>query len=238
MKKSTKTVKKAREKGIPVPKKTIGEAITYIKLIYDARGQRLMSFNEMAEYMQVSGGWRSTIFSLLENYGLIEQTKTGLWKVTDDGVKCLNNDYNSVKDAFEKVPIFKKLMNVFGDKDVTQRAIVDYLKTLYKKPDKYVKNAAEKFWYGKEYLDSIQKGEEPRPPKLSINHSITEKWLYMIKLKYALSPPSQSEKKEIIIDLLERVKDDKDLRIFAESLKENVANDDSIKTIFNLMIKT
>jgi hypothetical protein len=228
--------KKSRKKGIPVPQASINEAIGYIRKVSDIVGDRAMSFDETMGHMGVSKAYGKVFVKVFKDYGLMEQIKGGFWKISPLGIKCLNGEYNAIKDAFERITLFKQLMEVFGKGKFTSKAVSDYLKNKYHKPENYVKNAAEKFWAGKEYLEKVERGTETtKELEMPLDTTDIRKTLKIILLQYAFNPPSSNEIENLIEEVYEEFQDDRDsgIRTLVKSMKENKKDDKNRRLLFN-----
>jgi hypothetical protein len=240
MAKVRKNNQKSREKGIPVPNVSINEAIGFIRKVYDSVGDRAMSFDETMSYMNVPTAYGRVFVKVFKDYGLMEQIEGGFWKISELGIKCLNGDYKSIKESFERVQIFAQLMIVFGKGKFTQKTVVDYLKNKYHKPVIYVKNTAEKFWSGKEYLESVERGGEVSPElEISLDSVAMRKILKIIQLKYAFDPPNHEEIVDLVDDIYEEFKDDENpaIRTLVESMKENENKEEYLILLFENLKK-
>ena len=227
--------KKTREKGIPVPQISINEAIGYIRKVYDAVGESAMPFSEAMKLMGVSTDYGKVFVKGFKDYGLMEQTKNGFWKITDLGIKCLNGDYDSIKQAFVKVPVFDQLMSTFGEGKYTPEAVKESLKRQYHKSDNYVRIAVERFLAGKKYLDGIEKGEKaPTELEVSMDAVDSLKALKIIQLSYALNPPTEKDIESLVDEVYDQLKSDQNpaIRTLAESMKENKKNKQNLVLLF------
>jgi hypothetical protein len=235
MRKSILTPKKVREKGISVPSISINEAIGYTRKVYDIVGESAMPFSEAMKIMGVSTDYGKVFIKVFKDYGLMAQNKNGFWLITSLGIKCLIGEYDAIRQAFVKVPVFDQLMSTFGDGKYTPEAIKVYLKNQYHKSDNYVKVASERFWAGKAYLESIKGGEHaPSELEVSMDASGIRKTLKIIQLSYALNPPSKNEIDDLVGDVYNELKDDENpaIRTLSESMKNNKNNPQNLELLF------
>lgn len=224
MKKDTKEQPKKKGRGRPkgsksgLPFTTFLDAISYSKNVWDKAQYKNMSFSEISEFMNLHPHKATRVLSVLRDYyGVVEQTEDKLWRLTDTGKRIAKNDVIAMKEVFSKNPMFSDLLNRYIDTDVTQGAILDYIKDNYKGCD-----AVEVRKRLNDGIEIIKKHSVKTSPEQSVKEVSPELAIPVFQLLYALKPPTDKE----IENLVEKV-----AKVLSES------NDDVLKLISDLMLE-
>jgi len=224
VKKDTKEQPKKKGRGRPkgsksgLPFTTFLDAISYSKNVWDKAQYKNMSFSEISEFMNLHPHKATRVLSVLRDYyGVVEQTEDKLWRLTDTGKRIAKNDVIAMKEVFSKNPMFSDLLNRYIDTDVTQGAILDYIKDNYKGCD-----AVEVRKRLNDGIEIIKKHSVKTSPEQSVKEVSPELAIPVFQLLYALKPPTDKE----IENLVEKV-----AKVLSES------NDDVLKLISDLMLE-
>ncbi len=226
---------KGRPKGsksIGIPLKGVKEAVELVRMVYEKAGDKTMSFSEMAEYMKLQKGSSTPAVGAVYEYGLIERSGIG-WKVSELGKDAIGGNRESVKEAFEKNTIFRDLSIQFGDKEITEGILIEYLRRKYKKGGN-VFLIAKRFMEGLQYIKSL---ESSRTPAESIEPRDEAKWFKVIQLKYSLNPTKEISK--LADDVAEEFENVNDvaLKTLAKSIKENKNNKEVLTVLIDNLIQ-
>ena len=242
MVKEEKASKGGRPKGsksLGIPQRGLKDALELTKMIYDNVNDKIMSFQEMTDYMKLQKGSANPVVGALFEYGLIERSSNG-WKVSDLGKNALFGDATSAKAAFEKNTIFRDLSIQFGDKDITEGILIDYLKKKYKKGEN-VFLIARRFSEGVAYIRSLG-GTTIKLPELPLRKpekTVDAELYQMARLFGQLFPPSDKANALESIDKMTTLAEKNNLTKFAgflEGLRSTLANKDD-KEIFSELQK-
>ncbi len=226
-----------RPKGstsIGVPSKSIIEARDLVVQVYRSIEDASASRSDIANILNLKDGNISPTLGVLNEYGLLERTSTGL-RVSDLGKRVVNNDIDAIKEALEKNGIFKDLSNHFSEENITPGVIIEYLKKYYKKGSNVV-IIAGRFLEAINYIKQSKLSGMPVEKKDSKETSID--WLKVMQLKYALSPPKQDELHKLTEAVVKELKSSGDgvMISLAEQMKINIDNKDVLNALVSSIV--
>ena len=233
--------KGSRSLGIPI--RGLAEAIDLTKILYEKVGKKHMSYQELAGFLGLRGGSSFPVVGALSEYGFIEKIGE-YWKVSDTGELAIKEDIPTLKHALERNPVFKDLLNQFKDKEVTPGAIENHLRKKYKKRSN-VHTTVNRFLKSKSYIDSLEKeiSDMISDPIEPITEEIDlTKWIKLIKLKYALNPPKETEINKLFKEVVD-VWGEEDVAIstLSKSIEDNKENKEIqkvlIKSLIDIIVK-
>lgn len=227
--------KKGSKNKSGVPMKGLQEAIELAKMAYDKHGDKSMSFSEIAESMKLPKGISTPIMGALSEYGLVEKSDLG-WRVSAEGKSAIFGDIDSAKKCFTQIPLFSELYHKYGDKAVTAGVIEEYLKSKYKKGENTTL-IIKRYLEGLNYIRGIESGH-PLSSKIVMGTELNySRDIALLKLKYALDPPTKDEIHKLI-DILEQELKNEDSAIVTliKSVKENKDKKEVAKVLFDNLI--
>ncbi|OGJ12562.1 hypothetical protein A3K82_00080 [Candidatus Pacearchaeota archaeon RBG_19FT_COMBO_34_9] len=204
--------KGSRKPRTGLPQVNMIDAIDYVKKAYESTGTNLKSFAGMAKAMGISEVFAKRAFGELKDYGLIEQESNG-WKISDLGRRVANGERNAVIEILERNSILKTLYSELKDKNYDRDFVVDYVK---KRRFSYSINhslVADRFISALDYIQKL--GESGKQEFSQSNKSPIQNSLFLsiIKLKYALTPPSKKEIAKLVKELSEEAQKGNDVVI-------------------------
>lgn len=232
-KKTGRPVGKKSELGIPI--KGIKEAVELTKMAHEQGKDNIMSFSEMAGYMNLKKGSDTPTIGALKWYGLVEQSDGG-WRISDSGQKAIIGDKESIRTAFEKVNLFRELSSQFAEKNVSIGLIIDYIKKKYRRGDNEKRIIAQRFVEGLDYIKNLT--DKSQIIEVNKFFKTSEEVITLIKLKYALTPPSDKDIKELAEDVWDKLKDNQNngIKILAENIHKNKDNKEGLKPLVDSLI--
>src|SRR3989344_4019399 len=194
---NTKNEKNKKKSGRPagakskinLPIRNIDVAVEWTKKAYENAKDSEMSPNDVAKFIDVSRGFGSPAISVLDKFGLIEKASFG-WKISELGKRAINGDKEAIKEALERVDMFRSLLRTFGDKDVTEGVILDYLKKNFKKGDN-TKVISDKYIEALNYLNSLtgKSSVYQKPQNNPVNElNFDNKLITLLKIRYIFLP--------------------------------------------------
>lgn len=225
-------------KSSGVPPISIKEAVSLVTKAFEKIGYNETSFKEMAQASGQPFGNAVKLFGHIEkNFGLLERTPQGLWKISDLGRRAAKGEKQAIKEAFEKNPIYRALSTNFWTRNVTVGAVETYLKANYKQGSStpYITN---KFIEAKNYLKKLEGAPieaEKNEPNTEGTVTGTPEYLpLLIQLKYALNPPKKEEITQIVNNLVLKLKtDDATLNALVKQMQENKEDEQILKVLTN-----
>jgi hypothetical protein len=233
--------KAGRPKGakskLNLPIRNIADAIDWAKKVDSNAGMNEFHPEDLVEYIGINKGFVSPALSVLQKFGFIEKGSFG-WKISDLGMRVISGEREAVKEALERVDLYRDLLRSFGDKNVTKTIILNYLKTKYKKGEN-TEIIAEKYAEAVNYLNSLGKETSKPIAKVEGSKVIDNKIMTLLKLKYTFYPDKNS-KKEILNELIEEFKDDADITIqsLISQIKENENNEEILKVLIDTLMSS
>jgi len=240
--------KSGRPKGsvsLGIPQTSFKDALEYTKMAYEKYADKTITFDDMANAMNLQKGSLIRISGDLKSYGLIEKEDYG-WKITRAGIDAILGDSPTAKHLFEKNSIFKDLSSAFWDKHVTVSIIMDYLRKKYRKGEN-VKLITERFLEDKNYINSMD--GSPNGITLTSEHITQElevhdqrelsKLQKLMKLHFALYPPEKEEIDKLVTELSAELKKDTDVSIksLAEQMEDDKEKIDTLKSLLKTLEK-
>ncbi len=209
---------KGSKSGLPFT--TFPEAIEYAKSIWQKAEYREISFGEISKFMKLHEKKAARVLNTLRDfYGIVEKSDTGSWRLTETGKRVAKHDATGLKESFSKDAMFADLMSTYGNKEVTEGVIQDYIKKRYKGVDsEEVKN---RFIDAKKIID----GGHPTTTSSHISgKTVTGDTfsLSLLRLKYILDPPTNEQISELVSHLAKTLKESNDdtLQLLAELMEE------------------
>ncbi len=188
-------------KSLGIPTKSITEAIQIAKTLYENAHDKTMSIEDFAKYLGLEKAGSSPVAGALSAYGLIERSGIG-WRISDLGKRIINDDIDAIKGALRRNEIFKDLLAEYENEEVTSGLVVEYLKKNYKKGGN-VFIIADRFLESITYIKQLERGMHfdttvEQKPKIGIS---SKGWLTLLRLKYALSPPTPEEIENLLVSI-------------------------------------
>ncbi|MFA5019807.1 MAG: hypothetical protein WC533_01770 [Candidatus Pacearchaeota archaeon] len=232
--------KAGRPKGakskLNLPIRNIADAIDWARKVDNEANGNEFHPEDLVEYIGINKGFVSPALSVLQKFGFIEKGSFG-WKISDLGMRVISNEREAVREALERVDLYRDLLRSFGDKNVTKTIILNYLKTKYKKGEN-TEIIAEKYAEAVSYLNSLEKGIG-KPATKEVNKIIDNKIITLLKLKYTFYPDKNS-KKEILNELITEFNDDEDVTIksLISQIKENEDNESILKVLIDTLMNS
>ena len=212
-------------------------AIQYIKKAYDTIGTRLESFKGMHEAMGMPYGQAIKVFGELKDYGLIEPQGTG-YVITDLGKRVSTDDKSAVIEVLEKNNILKKVYAELKDKNFTKSYVEDLVKKGRFGYNLNVSLIAERFMSAVAYIKSLE-GEiasigynnKSSPPNMGL-------FVKILKLNYALNPPTGSEVIKLVHELFKEVENNNNpyIKSLTSKMLEKKSDTKELKTLMELLI--
>lgn len=227
-------------KSIGIPSISVSVAIDLARRLFEVIRDASTSRSDIADALNLKKGSISPTLGVLSGYGLIEKTSNG-WKLSELGIRSINNDISAVKESFEMNSIFKDLYNRFGNEKVTSGVIIDYLRKNYRKGSN-VLVITERFLDTINYIESLKRSyqEVGLSEEVKSEEEITgiAKWFKVFQLKYALTTPKEDIKK-LAENINNDFKNDEDeaIKTIAESIMENKNKEEVLKILVNNLIK-
>lgn len=226
---------------VNLPVRNIEVAVSWTKKAYEHAGEAEMSPEDIIKFIEVNKGFRSPAISTLDKFGLIEKASFG-WRVSDLGKRVINGEREAIKEALERIDLFRDLLRAFGDKNVTEGVILAYLKKNYKKEDN-TKPIAEKYLEAVNYLNSVTPNKVNSQSKKETSYkelNLDDKLITLLKLKYAFYPIDEHSKTELIKELDEKFKDydDTTIRAIISQIKENKSNKEVLKILITTLLNS
>lgn len=228
--------KKGSKSKLGIPTRGLQEAVDLTKMAYNKAGDKSMSFSEIAEFMKLQKGVSTPTIGALKEYGLVEKSDLG-WRISATGKNAIFGDAEAIKNLFMKNPVFADLYRRFGSKNVTHGIIEQHLRAKYRKGEN-VGLIVKRFVEGVSYIKGHKSGHISNGSEMQIENNTNHSHIIaLIKLKYALNPPSKKEIHTIIDTLEEELKDeDKAITTLIKSIKENREKHDVAKILFDNLI--
>lgn len=218
-------------KSVGIPQRTLEECIDYVTAAYAEVGSSVMTFSEMRDFMGLEKGADLAVSGALNKYGLAEKDQSGYWRITDLGKRVAQKDGIAMKEALERVPIFKDLSSKFWDQEVTSGAVEQHIRSRYKKGE-YATEIVKQFLEARELIKRLK----PKPLEAGIGVSPNSEMLIISRMVGQLFPPENKGKAMEVLNELIKLSEAHELKKFAgflEGLKmgfESRKVDD--KTIF------
>lgn len=232
--------KKSRSRGRPkgsksgLPFATFSDAIQYCKVIWDKAHYKEASYAEMSRFMGLSTPKGIRVLAMLRDfYGVIEKTEIGNWRLTDAGKRVARNDSMALKEAFSKNLMFADLYNNFGNKNVTEGVILAYIRKNFKGVD--AEETKNRLMEGLNIIKQAKKDVPELGPTIIENDNA----LSLLRLKYALKPPSKNEIEVLadsVIKILKTSTDDT-LKLLSELMHEKRTNNEELLNLLNKAIE-
>ena len=207
-------------KSAGIPQRTLKECIDYVTVAYAKVGGHTMAFSEMRDYMGLEKGSDLAVSGALNKYGLAEKDQSGYWRLTDLGKRVTQKDGVAMKEALERIPIFKDLSSRFWDQEVTPGVVEQHIRSKYKKGE-YAIEIVRQFLEAKELIQNTS--TMPKEVKHDILHD-SEK-LIISRMVGQLFPPENKGKAMEILNELIKLSEDHNLKKFAgyiEGLKVGI----------------
>ncbi len=219
------------ELGIPI--KSIKEAVELTRMAYESGKGSVMSFSEMAGYMGLKKGPDTPTIGALKMYGLVEQSDGG-WRVSELGLKAIRGDKESIRTAFEKVELFRELSSQFAEKNVSPGFIIDYLKKKYRKGDNEKRIITQRFLEGIEYIKGLSVVDAAIQSDTLETLEVSD----VIQLKYALSPPTDTDIEHLADGVYNKYKTHKSssIRILADNIHKNKSNKEALRPLVDTLL--
>ena len=218
-----------------VPMKGLQEAVVLTKMAYDKHGDKSMSFSEIAESMKLPKGISTPIMGALSEYGLVEKSDLG-WRISAEGKNAIFGDIDATRKCFTKISLFADLYHRFGSKAVTSGIIETYLRGKYRKGEN-VALIIKRFSEGLDYVKGLESGHTISGNVVIGTELNYSRDIALLKLKYALDPPTRDEIHKLI-DIVEHELKNEDSSIvkLIKSIKENKDKKEVAKVLFDNLI--
>lgn len=207
---------KGSKSGIPFT--SFPEAMEHAKNIWEKAQYNEVSFKEISSFMKVHEKKAVRILNALQDfYGVVEKTPSNNWRLTDAGKRLVKNDSLALKEVFTKNPMFAELYNNFGNKQVTEGVILDYIRKKYKYVD--VEEVKRRLMEG---LEIIKKGSQQKHQEHADVSIKQDSILPLFQLRYALKPATREEIEALAIKVEKILEDSGDdtLKLLAELMQE------------------
>jgi len=212
--------KRGRPKGSKskLPFVTFPGALNYSKILWDNVQYNEVSFKHIKSLMKLHEQKCVRVLGVLKDYyGVLEQTDAGYWRLTEAGRGVAKDDPSALKEVFSKDSMFSDLYQTFGDRNVMESVILDYIEKNYKGID--AEEATQRF------LDGMQKIKEhstQKSPGSGDKELLLDFVLSLFQLKYALTPPSDKEMGKLVDKVVEKLSktNDDTLKLIAELMSE------------------
>jgi len=229
--------KSGRKARTGLPQINMLDAITYVKKAYQNTGSNLKSFAGMAQAMGIAEAFFKRASGELREYGLITQEGTG-WKITDLGRRAANGERSAVIEVLETNSIMKDLYSELKDKNYDRDYIEDFIRKKRFAYNINVSLVADRFLLAMGHIKNLVEGE-PYVVGEERNVEQTPLFIKIIKLKYALFPPSKSEIKGLVEDLSLEAESNKDIAIksLIGKMVDKKDNEAELKTLMELLIE-
>lgn len=234
---SQDTGKSGRKARTGLPQINMLDAIAYVKKVYQNIGGNLKSFSGMAQAMGITEAFFKRASGELRVYGLITQEGTG-WKITDLGRRAANGEKSAVIEVLETNDIMKVLYAELKDKNYDRDYVEDFIRKKRFAYNINVSLVADRFLLAMEHIKNLVEGEEYIVGEKR-NVEQTPLFIKIIKLKYALFPPSNSEVKRLVEDLSLEAESNKDATIksLIGKMVDKKDNEAELKTLMELLIE-
>jgi len=233
--------KAGRPKGakskLNLPIRDIADAVEWIRKVdNEAKGNEFHP-EDLVEYIGINKGFVSPALSVLQKFGFIERGSFG-WKVSELGMRVISNEREAIKEALERVDLYRDLLKNFGDKNVTKTIILNYLKTKYKKGEN-TEVIAGKYTEAVSYLNSLTTEISSTKKDKQFTKStdnLDKKIITLLKLKYMFFPEKDS-KIEVIDELINVFEDETDptIKSVISKIKQQKGEEETLKVLINIL---
>jgi hypothetical protein len=225
---------KTRPKGSKnrLPFITFPQSIDFAKKIWEQAHDSDMSFRDISEYMGVHPQKAVRVLSILEkSYGIIEKTEHGFYRLTTNGKLIAQNNFIALKETFSKDSMFNELLNNFLGKNVTDGALLEYIRKNYKYVDS--EEIKQRLIDGMKIIQSVSGGIPTQKTDASVSA------LALFQLKYALNPPTEKEMEFLVTGAAISLKDSGDdvLKLIADLMLEKKKDKKELASLLDRAMK-
>lgn len=201
-------------KSAGIPQRALKECIDYVTAAYETVGNSVMAFSEMRDSMGLEKGADLAVSGALNKYGLAEKDPSGYWRITDLGKRVAQEDGVAMKEALERVPIFKDLSLKFWDQEVTPGAVEQHIRSKYKKGE-YAIEIVRQFLEAKELIQQLK----PKSLEAGTGGSPSSEMFIISRMVGQLFPPENKGKAMEVLNELIKLSETHKLNKFAGYLE-------------------
>jgi len=241
MKDKQKVKEKKRKTGRPkgtknkLPFTTFTQALDYAKKFWKEAQGSDMSFDDIVQYTGFHEKKVVRILNALRDaYKLVEKTDSGEWVLTNIGKGVAVNNSESLKEMFISNSMFKELHTHFGNRNVTESVIQNYVKKHFKGVNS--KEATKRYFEGLQIIKTQGKVTYHDKPIIEPSKDIA---LHLFQLKYALHPASHNEIETLAETVAEKLNatNDESLKLLSEFILEKKGQKDELIGLVNRVMK-
>lgn len=231
---------KGAKSNFNLPARGISDAVEWTRKIHEKAKEKEFSPEDLTSYLDIGKGFASPAISVLDKFGFIEKASYG-WKISELGKSAIRGDKDSLKQALERIELFRELIKSFGDREVTKSIIVNYLKSKYKKENNEA--VAERFAESIDFLNSFGQLDVKSEEKgFAVKEACfsDEDLQIILKMKYAFQPIKEELKETILEEAYNKFKDygDSTIESLIEEIKKNKKNEAVRNALINAFVSS